>query len=132
MAEMVKQESRNEAPRAERTHGGVTYTPRVDILELDDELTIFGDLPGVTSEDLDIQFENRELTIYGKVAPRPQGAPLRSVYGEYGIGDFYRVFAIGQDIDAGRISAELKDGVLVIHLPKAEAVKPRRIEVKTG
>ncbi|MCL4195272.1 MAG: Hsp20/alpha crystallin family protein, partial [Thermoguttaceae bacterium] len=52
--------------------------------------------------------------------------------GEYGIGDYYRVFNIGEDIDNERISAELSHGVLTIHLPKTEAVKPRKIAVKTA
>jgi HSP20 family protein len=52
------------------------------------------------------------------------------VYGEYGIGDFYREFQISEVIDPTKISAELKGGLLILHLPKSDAVKPRRIEVK--
>ena len=81
-------------------------------------------------EDLDIQFENRELRIHGKVAPRHND--IQFVYGEYGIGDFYRNFAIGESVDAGKISAELNNGVLTLHLPKTEDVKPRRIEVRSN
>ena len=54
------------------------------------------------------------------------------VYGEYGIGDFYRSFTISETIDAEKISAELHNGVLTLHLPKVEAVKPRKIAVKAG
>jgi HSP20 family molecular chaperone IbpA len=87
-------------------------------------------MPGVAAENLDIQFENRELRIHGKVCPRHQD--LAFLYGEYGIGDFYRTFTIGETIDSQKIDAELKDGVLILHLPKTEAVKPRRIAVKTN
>ena len=131
MAEqLVKQESRGEVATVERTRSGPTFVPRFDILENDDELTLFGDLPGVSSEELDIRFENSQLIVYGKVAPRHDNCEF--LYGEYGIGDFYRVFNVGESVDAGKISAELKNGTLTIHLPKTEAVKPRRIAVKAG
>lgn len=107
-----------------------TFVPRFDIWEGDDELRLYGDLPGVTPENLDIQFENRELTIHGKAAPRQDG--VEYLYGEYGIGDFHRTFTIGEAIDVEKISAEMRDGVLTLHLPKSENVKPRRIEVKTS
>ena len=106
-----------------------TFVPRFDIWEGDDELLLFGDLPGVDVDDLDIRFENRELTIHGNVSPRYEGEML---YGEYGIGDFHRTFTIGDAIDAEKISAEMHSGVLKLHLPKSEKVKPRRIEVKTN
>jgi HSP20 family molecular chaperone IbpA len=122
-----KQEQRNVAT-VERTSGGVTYTPRIDIWETENELVLYADMPGVAAEDLDIQFENRELRIHGRVSARHED--ISFLYGEYGIGDFYRTFTIGESIDAKKISAELKDGVLKLHLPKTEAVKPRRIEVK--
>lgn len=114
---------------AERTHSGQTYTPRFDIWEASDELVLYGDLPGVSAECLEIEFENRELTIHGKVQPRH--TEVNFLHGEYGIGDFYRTFSIGETIDAAKISAELKHGVLTLHLPKTEAVKSRRIEVRS-
>lgn len=125
-----KEQQPAEVATVERTRGGVTYSPRFDIWETDDELVLCGDLPGVAPEDLDIRFENRELTIHGRVAPRHENVEF--VYGEYGIGDFYRSFTIGETIDAEKITAELNNGVLTLHLPKTEEVKPRRIEVKTG
>ena len=127
MSELTKHEH-GDVATVERTRGGRTYSPRIDIWEADDELVLYADLPGVAAEDLDIRFENRELTIYGEVAPRH--AEVNFLYGEYGIGDFYRTFTIGEAIDAAKISAELRDGVLTLHLPKTEAVKPRRIAVK--
>ncbi|MGE0755544.1 MAG: Hsp20/alpha crystallin family protein [Pirellulaceae bacterium] len=112
----------------ERTHSGTTYVPRIDIVETDQELVLYADLPGVAPDQLDIQFENRELRIHGKVTPRTDSR--RFLYREYGTGDFYRTFTIDESIDAERISAELNRGVLSLHLPKAEAVKPRRISVR--
>lgn len=123
-----KEEQPAEAASVERTRGGLTFSPRFDIWETDTELTLHGDLPGVCPERLDIQFENDVLTIHGRVEPRH--GDLELLYGEYGIGDFYRTFTIGAAIDKAKISAEMHSGVLTLHLPKTEAVKPRRIEVK--
>jgi len=117
-----------EVASTERTRSGQTYSPRFDILETEEELVLYGDLPGVAPEGLDIRFENHELTVYGKVEPRH--ADIDFLYGEYGIGDFYRSFSIGETVDGGKISAELNHGVLMLHLPKTEAAKPRRIKVK--
>lgn len=107
---------------------GVCYSPRFDIVETAEELTLYGDFPGVRPEDLDIRFENQELVVHGKVQPR-QGDERRFER-EYGIGDFYRKFAVSESIDPQKISAELKNGVLTLHLPKSEAVKPRKIQVR--
>ncbi|GAA4453563.1 Hsp20/alpha crystallin family protein [Novipirellula rosea] len=106
-----------------------TYVPRFDIWEGEEELLLYGDLPGVSVDDLDIRFENRELTIHGKVAARHEGEFLM---GEYGTGDFHRTFTVGESIDAEKISAEMKHGVLTLRLPKSEKVKPRRIKVQAN
>lgn len=127
--ELTKHEQ-GDVATIERTRNGVTYSPRIDIWENDEELVLYADLPGVASEDLDIRFENRELTLHGKVRPRHEN--ITFLDGEYGIGDFYRTFSIGETIDSEKISAELQNGVLALHLPKVEAVKPRRIEVKSS
>jgi HSP20 family molecular chaperone IbpA len=121
-------ETPNDIAPFERTPGRTTYSPRFDIWENDDEMILYGDLPGVMPEDLDVRFENPVLTIHGKVSPRHMDIKL--LHGEYGIGDFHRTFTIGDAIDTERISAELKNGVVTVHLPKSEKVKPRRIEVK--
>jgi HSP20 family protein len=128
MSEMVKQETGTEVATAERTRTGTAYNPRFDIVETEDELVLYGDLPGVTLENLDLRFENERLVIHGKVEPRHEGREF--VYGEYGIGDYHREFQVLEGVDPEKISADLKDGVLCVHLPKSEAVKPRRIEVK--
>lgn len=131
--ELTTQESKhaqNEVATVERSPSGLTYSPQIDIWETEDELMLFADMPGVSAENLEIQFENRELRIHGKVRPRHEG--INFLYGEYGIGHFQRTFTIGESIDGEKITAELKDGVLTLHLPKNEAMKPRRIEVKSG
>ena len=115
---------------AERTRNGTTYVPRFDIVETEDELVLFGDLSGVPQENLEVRFDSGELIIEGKTPPRH--AENEFVYGEYGIGDFSRSFTISETIDTEKISAELRHGVLTLHLPKAQAAKPCKIAVKAG
>lgn len=107
---------------------GVTYTPRVDILENEEELLLYADLPGAKEGDVDIRFENGELTLHSRRANVP--APAEPWLWESQAGDFFRAFRITERIDGGKIWAELKNGVLTLHLPKVEAAKPRKIAVK--
>src|SRR5262249_44943420 len=118
---------RHDGRRTEPT-AGVTYTPRVDIYETDNELVLTADLPGVKPEDADVRFQNSELVIQGHCAPRQPDADY--LLCEYGVGDFYRAFTIGEQLDSEKITAELRHGVLTVHLPKAEAAKPKKISVK--
>jgi HSP20 family protein len=119
---------RVETPRSELTHSGLHFSPRVDIYETENELTLFAEVPGVRPEDVDLHYEQGELTLRGRVHTRSEGKRL--LLQEYEEGDFYRAFNIHESIDAGRISAECKNGVLTVHLPKAESSKPRQISVK--
>jgi HSP20 family protein len=112
----------------ERLREGVTFTPRVDILETDKELLLVADLPGVKGEDVELHFEKGQLVLTGRVKQRTGDKPF--ALREYEEGDFYRAFAIHESIDASKIEASCKNGVLTVHLPKVEAVKPRQIAVK--
>ena len=127
---LTPEEIHNDVAPVERTLGGITFSPRFDIWESDDEMILYGDLPGVLPEDLDVRFEKPVLTIHGKVRPRHND--IKFLHCEYGVGDFHRTFTIGEAINTDKISAELKNGVVTVHLPKSEKVKPRRIEVKCG
>jgi HSP20 family protein len=104
------------------------YRPNVDIVELPHELVLFADTPGARSDSIDVQFENGELTVRADVEPRQPG--VNYLLREYGVGGFVRTFRVGEQVDASRITAEYADGVLKLHLPKAEAVRPRKIEVR--
>jgi HSP20 family protein len=123
--------NQSEPQTAKRTRGGRVYQPHVDILETAEELTLIADVPGAGSDAIDIDFQDGELTIQGKVEPR-YGENVDLLLNEYGIGDFYRTFRVSEQIDASGIHAECTDGVLVVHLPKAESVKPRKIAVKVA
>ncbi|HSW46659.1 MAG TPA: Hsp20/alpha crystallin family protein [Phycisphaerae bacterium] len=125
------QKSESEVARAERTRSGRAYLPNVDIIEKAEELLVLSDMPGTKVEDIDIRYQNGTLDIHAKVEPRgAEGG--RMLLHEYGVGDFSRSFQVSEAIDAARIRAEYSDGVLVLHLPKVEAVKPCRISVKAG
>jgi HSP20 family molecular chaperone IbpA len=106
----------------------VVYTPPVDIVELPEKLLLTIDMPGVRSQDVAINFERGELTVFGKRQPaRHEGQWLVE---EVQVGDYYRAFLISQDVAADKIDAELKNGVLTVHLPRVEAAQPRKISVK--
>jgi HSP20 family protein len=111
----------------EQTRGGSYFVPRVDIFETEKELTLLADLPGVRSEDVDLRYENGELILHARVPPRHQDHTF--LLNEYEVGDFYRAFAIHESIDSSRITAECKNGVLVLHLPKVAQAQPRKISV---
>lgn len=104
--------------------------PPCDIYESQDELLVVADLPGVSADSLQIDLEGGELTVTGSRDVRlDQGTVVGT---EYRTCEFERRFTVPGGIDAERIKAEIKHGVLVLHLPKSEALKPRRIEVKAG
>ncbi len=115
--------------QAEQTRAGLYYRPNVDILEQGDELLVLADMPGASPGGIDIHFEDGTLTIHAKVEPRHPDADF--LLREYGVGDYWRTFRVAETIDASKISAELADGVLTLHLPKAESAKPRKITVKS-
>jgi HSP20 family molecular chaperone IbpA len=115
----------------ERTEQQQYYTPLVDIIETDDAFIFQADMPGVSSGDVDVSFENGTLTIAGKVQPRrPENGQY--IWREYGVGHFYRSFTLSTPINVDAIKAELKNGELTLTVPKAESVKPRKIEIKTS
>jgi HSP20 family molecular chaperone IbpA len=103
--------------------------PAVDILESAEGLTMFIDLPAVAREDLTIDLHQGILTIEGRVK---SDAPAEDIYREFTLADFYRQFRIPEGIAQEKVSASFANGVLNLLLPRAEAAKPRRIEITTG
>jgi HSP20 family molecular chaperone IbpA len=130
MAELTSTHQKDRVPEGAResTRGGALFTPRVDIIETDRELLVHADVPGVKAEDVDLRFENGELLLHARVQQSPEH--FHMLLNEYEEGDYYRVFTVHESIDASKISAECKNGVLTVHLPKVEAVQPRQINVQ--
>jgi HSP20 family protein len=103
--------------------------PPVDIYETDNALAVIVDLPGVHKDGVDIRVDQDILTIKGKIRYQP---PKNLIRGEFGLLDFFRQFQLSDEVDQEKITAESKNGVLSITLPKAEKAKPRQIKVKVG
>jgi HSP20 family molecular chaperone IbpA len=120
-----------ERSEVEPTREGQVYIPLTDIYEKEDAILVRCDMPGVEESDLNIRLDNTELEIEGKQSSK-QPEEMDLLAGEYETGVFRRKFSIPQLIDRDKIRARLQNGVLEIELPKAEAAKPRRIEINTG
>jgi HSP20 family protein len=112
------------------THQGSYFEPAVDIHETEEALTLRADLPGAAPQEIQTDLQDNLLTITARVAPLD--ARWKPLYAELQTGHYLRQFRLGQQIDQARISAQLKDGVLTLTLPKAERARARRIEVKRG
>jgi len=114
---------------SERKRPIPTVAPLVDILENNDEILLYADMPGVDKKDITINIDNGRLALSGIREVSPIGA---ANWEEFGDVEYRRTFSVPQTIDVARVNAELKDGVLLLHLPKSEAAKPRQIEIKAG
>ncbi len=123
--ELVKREE----SLPERSREIPAVAPLVDIYENDDEILLHVDMPGVDKKDLTVNIDNGRLALGGVRKVETSGA---TQWEEFGDVEFQRTFSVPQTIDAEKIDAELKDGVLRLHLPKSEAAKPRQIEIKAA
>jgi HSP20 family molecular chaperone IbpA len=126
--ELQVQQKREVEKKQESTVPSRAFLPVTDIFETDEALTVVLDMPGVAKENVDISVENDILTIEGRIDySKYEG--LQPVYTEYNIGHYVRSFQLSSKIEQGEISAELKDGVMTLVLPKAEKAKPRKIKL---
>ena len=106
------------------------WSPRADVSETDDLYTLELDLPGVDAESLDVTMEDGILKISGERAVVRDESTTRIHRSERFHGRFFRSFALGTDVQADAVEADLADGVLRVTVPKAEAAQPRRIAVR--
>ena len=120
--------------QAEEVEGGVeedvrTVLPKVDIYEVDDNVVLLADMPGVSESSVDITLEKQLLTIYGRVDVQwPEG--FGPVSGETQPLAFERTFALSDEVDRAKIEATISNGVLHLTLPKAEVARTRKISVR--
>jgi len=117
------------ATPGEQLRPGPVFTPAVDILETEKEITILADVPGVQAKSLSIDLNDSVLTFSGDV-DTPEKDEEADLLREYRTGRYFREFRLSQVIDQGKIDAELKEGVLRLRLPKVEKAQPRKIAVK--
>lgn len=117
------------APSTREVESSRSWIPAADLFEDEDILTVRMDLPEIDRETLDVQLSQDELRIAGE---RRWQKPERGacVHTERIYGQFARVFKLGVGVQPDGVEAAYKDGVLTIRLPKAEAVKPRRVAVR--
>ena len=108
------------------------WRPSADIVENDKEYLIKADLPEVRKEDIDISVENGVLTLSGERRVEKSTDNEKEHRRETFYGRFARSFALPEDVDQTQISAETKDGVLKVRLPKSEAKRPRTVQVQVG
>ena len=115
----------SEVPQAEPQRAYLS--PRVNITETKDGYVLQAEMPGVDKSGLEISLENNELSIVGRRRSDTNG--LEVLYRESTNRDYRRVFSLDPTIDTGRIDAKMDNGVLRLNLPKADHVKPRKIQV---
>jgi HSP20 family molecular chaperone IbpA len=123
--EIAKQEEKN----VEKTREMYEVTPAVDIYENEDEIFLHADMPGVVKEDISVDIDNGTLSISGVRKLETEGS---AAYEEFLDVEYVRSFSVPQTIDVEKVEAELKNGVLKLHLPKSEAAKPRQIQINTA
>ncbi|MBL8482709.1 MAG: Hsp20/alpha crystallin family protein [Rhodocyclaceae bacterium] len=105
--------------------------PPVDVIETPDGITLWLDMPGVPKDKLVVRVDNDALTIEGSATfPTPDG--LEQVYAEQRLPRYRRSFTLSRELDAAGVQASFKDGVLCVKVPRAEAARPRRVEVRLG
>ena len=108
------------------------WTPSVDIAETQGEYLIKAEIPDVKKEDVKVTVEDGVLTIQGQRKQEKEEKGIKYHRIERSYGSFARTFSLPDVIEADKVKAEFKDGILNLYLPKSEKAKPKAIEVKVG
>ena len=124
-----KEVIKRERGDVESTRNIRQMTPLVDIYENDDEILLHAEMPGVKKDDIAVNIDNGNLTLSGI---RSLGLGGAADWEEFSDVEYRRAFSVPQTIAVDKVKAELKDGILALHLPKSEAAKPRQIEINAG
>ena len=124
----IQAKAKQASSSPEQTKPGPVFIPPVDIFETEHDITVLAELPGVKAKDLNIDLRENTLTIAGNIEPY-EHANEQDLLIEYEVGQYFRQFTVSNLIDRVKIDAKLTDGVLTLTLPKAEAAKPRKIEI---
>ena len=118
-----------DAPSPLRTGALRRWMPAMDLVEGDDNYVLRADLPGLTQDDITIEFEDRTLTVSGERKAEHEVTKDGYVRVERAFGSFSRSLTLPQGVDPEALSASFDNGVLEVTIPKPEAHKPRRIEI---
>jgi HSP20 family molecular chaperone IbpA len=126
--ELQIQHKREVEKKTEGTTPGRIFVPVTDIFEAPEALTVVLEMPGVDRDSIEANVEDNVVTIEGRIDfSKYEG--MQPVYTEYIVGHYARSFEISNQFDKSKITAQMKDGVVTIVLPKAEQAKPRRIPI---
>jgi HSP20 family protein len=110
--------------------GGRPWSPSVDIYETENDLVLKADLPDINPNDIEVRVENQTLTIKGE-RKFEQDPAVRGYHRiERNYGSFVRSFTVPATVDADKVAAEYKNGVLTVKLPKKETAKPRQVKIE--
>jgi HSP20 family protein len=108
---------------------GSTFMPSFDVRETAEGYVFTADMPGIRKEDLDIQLAGNRLTISGQRVSEKTGGDGQVYSQERSFGSFSRTFSLPEEVESGKVVAELKDGVLNLLVPKSPEVRPQKITV---
>ena len=125
--------SQNEVVRQERDtrREDAALLPAVDVIEDANGITLYADLPGVPKDKLTVRVEGNTLTIEGEISLLTTKG-IEATHAEVQLSRYRRSFAVGSEFNSEKVAAELRQGVLTLHIPKAEHAKPRKIEVRVA
>jgi HSP20 family molecular chaperone IbpA len=126
--ELHVQQKRELEKKQEATIPARVFMPVTDIFETEQALTVVMEMPGVDKSNVEVRVENDVVMIEGRIDFAHYDG-LQPVYTEYNVGNYARSFQLSSKIDQDRITADLRDGVMTLVLPKAERAKPRKIKV---
>ena len=115
--------------------GAQFWTPNMDAWETEQAFVVQLDLPGLTRDQVEVNFDRNSLTIRGTrtaTIPAPEKGELRVFFAERSPGAFSRTLRFPQYVEASKIEAAFSNGVLTVTVPKSEAAKPRKIEIATN
>ncbi len=107
------------------------WSPDIDVIDEEKEYIIKADIPGIKPEDLDVRVEDGTLTIRGERKVEEEDKDKNYYYVERSYGSFVRSFQLPAEVDAGKVEASYKNGVLELKCPKTEKSQARKIEIKT-
>lgn len=125
----TKLQNSSRAQRPEAFDRIPTVAARVDVFENANEVLVLADVPGIDKDSLVVRLENETLYVEGKTSTQ---AAEGAFYREFRPTAYERAFRVPLGIDTAAISAELKNGVVTVHLPKSEQRKPKQIKVKVS
>jgi len=105
--------------------------PAVDIFETEEGITLRADMPGVSKDRLNLRVDGTNLLVEGRIGITPQDQ-MQPLYADVRAAVYRRNFLLSNELEANKIDANLKDGVLTVRIPKRAELRPRRIEVRTA